>query len=247
MDSSMCFDFKGKRALVTGAGKGIGREIAKFLSALGADTIALSRSEPDLVTLGQEAGCPYIVADLEDTEATKSAVTQAGNVDFLVNCAGISILNSFLETKMEDFDRMLAVNVRAVLIVSQVFARQIIARGVPGAIVNISSQASKIALANHTSYCTSKGAVDQLTRVMALELGPFQIRVNAVNPGITMTPMGKMAWSDPGKSGPMLARTPLARFAEPSDVAQTVAYLLSDYAAMITGVTLPVEGGFLIA
>lgn len=247
MNSDMCFDFKGKRALVTGGSKGIGREIASLLSSLGAEVVAVGRDESDLTVLRDEIGGQYIVADLEDIEQAQGAANKAGNIDFLVNCAGISILKPFLETDAIDLDRLMAVNVRAVLIVSQIIAKQMIARSASGAIVNISSQASKIALPNHTCYCTSKGALDQLTRMMSLELGPFNIRVNAVNPGVTMTPMGKMAWSDPDKAGPMLARTPLGRFAEPVDVAHTVAYLLSDYARMITGATLPVEGGFLIA
>jgi NAD(P)-dependent dehydrogenase (short-subunit alcohol dehydrogenase family) len=164
-----------------------------------------------------------------------------------VNNAGISLPQSFLETTVEAFDATMAVNVRAALIVSQVVATNMIQRGTGGAIVNLSSQASKVALADHTAYCASKGALDQLTRVMALELGPHQIRVNALNPTVTLTPMGEMAWSDPHKSGPMKARIPLGRFAKPVDIAHTVAYLLSDKADMITGATLPVDGGFLSA
>ncbi|WP_293909049.1 SDR family oxidoreductase, partial [Deinococcus sp.] len=133
----------------------------------------------------------------------------------------------------------------AVMTISQIVARGLIERGVPGAIVNVSSQSSSVGLPDHATYCASKGALDQLTRVMAIELGPRGIRVNAVNPTVTLTPMGVMAWSDPAKSGPMLERNPLGRFAQPLDVAQAVAYLLSDAAGMVNGVTLPVDGGFL--
>jgi NAD(P)-dependent dehydrogenase (short-subunit alcohol dehydrogenase family) len=101
------------------------------------------------------------------------------------------------------------------------------------------------ALNDHTAYCASKGALDQLTRVMALELGKYRIRVNSVNPTIVMTPMGKQAWADPAKGGPMKARIPLGCFADPHHVSQTVAYLLSEHAGMINGVLLPVDGGFL--
>jgi L-xylulose reductase len=137
------------------------------------------------------------------------------------------------------------VNVRAALIVSQVVASGMISRGEGGAIVNVSSQSSMVGLVDHAAYCASKGGIDQLTRVMAIELGPHQIRVNAVNPTVTMTPMGEMAWSDPVKSGPMQARIPLGHFAQPLDVAHAVAYLLSAEAAMIHGIMLPVDGGFL--
>ncbi len=140
----------------------------------------------------------------------------------------------------------MAVNVRAVLVVSQVVAAGMIARGQGGAIVNLSSQASLIALADHAAYCASKGALDQLTRVMALELGPHQIRVNAVNPTATLTAMGAMAWGNPAKGDPLRAKIPLGRFAQPRDVAHAVAYLLSDQADMIHGVTLPIDGGYTI-
>ena len=239
--------FEGKRVLVTGAGKGIGREIARLLAEQGATVVALSRSTDDLESLHQEIGCEIITADLAHAQATIEAAQLAGRVDLLVNNAGISIPQSFLDTSVEALDATLAVNVRAVMLVSQVVARGMIERKQGGAIVNLSSQASMVGLLDHTAYCASKGALDQLTRVMALELGPHQIRVNAVNPTVTLTPMGEMAWSDPAKRGPMLARIPLGRFAKPLHVAHAVAYLLSDEADMITGTILPVDGGFLSA
>ncbi len=114
-----------------------------------------------------------------------------------------------------------------------------------GAIVNVSSQASTVGIPDHASYCASKGALDQLTRVMAVELGPHQIRVNCVNPTVVLTPMGEMAWADPKKRSAMLSRIPLGRFAMPHDVANAVAYLLSDKADLIHGAMVPVDGGFL--
>ncbi|GHF45517.1 NAD(P)-dependent dehydrogenase (short-subunit alcohol dehydrogenase family) [Deinococcus metalli] len=239
------FDFRQRRALVTGAGKGIGREIAAFLAGCGAQVVAVSRSADDLAALERDHGCMPVVADLADVQGARDAVRAAGPVDLLVNNAGISVLQPFLDVTPDAFDRTVAVNVRAALIVSQEVARGLIARGAPGAIVNVSSQASTVGLPEHAAYCASKGALDQLTRVMAIELGPHGIRVNAVNPTVTMTPMGRMAWGDPTRSAPMLARIPLGRFAEPLDVAHTVAYLLSDSAGMIHGATLPVDGGFL--
>ncbi|GAC1365511.1 MAG: SDR family oxidoreductase [Ktedonobacteraceae bacterium] len=243
--AAMNIRFDGRRALVTGAGKGIGREIALLLSQLGATVIAVSRAEGDLAALRQQIEAETIVADLADASAARDAAMRAGHVDLLVNNAGISIPQSFLDTSVEAFDRTLAVNVRAAFIISQVVARGMIERGQGGAIVNLSSQSSMVGLLDHTAYCASKGALDQLTRVMAVELGPHQIRVNAVNPTVTLTPMAEMAWSDPLKSGAMKARIPLGRFASPLDVAHTVAYLLSEQADMIHGATLPVDGGFL--
>lgn len=236
--------FDGKRALVTGAGRGIGREIATLLAQCGATVVALGRNPDDLATLAAGIGAETIVADLADAAAAHEAAGRAGPIDLLVNNAGLSILQPFLETTTEAFDAIMAVNVRAVLVVSQVVAAGMVARGRGGAIVNLSSQASLVALADHAAYCASKGALDQLTRVMALELGPHQIRVNAVNPTVTLTAMGAMAWGDPAKGDPMRAKIPLGRFAQPRDVAHAVAYLLSDHADMIHGATLPIVGGF---
>jgi L-xylulose reductase len=241
--------FDGKTALVTGAGKGIGREICKLLIACGARVVAVSRTKSDLDSLAAEIGCQTVVADLADAgEAARAAAESLrllAHIDCLVNNAGISIPQPFLETTPDAFDRTMAVNVRAVLLISQIVAKDMIARRQGGAIVNVSSQASMAGIADHAAYCASKGALDQLTRVMALELGPHQIRVNAVNPTVTLTPMGEMAWGDPKKSQPMLAKIPLGRFAKPLHVANAVAYLLSEQADMIHGVTLPVDGGFL--
>ena len=237
--------FDGKRILVTGAGKGIGREIAQLLAACGAQVVALSRTQADLDSLASQINCETIAVDIGDAGQAHSAAEEAGIVHLLVNNAGISIPESFLDTSPDSFDQTMAVNVRGAMIVSQVVARGMIERGQGGAIVNVSSQASQASLADHTAYCASKGALDQLTRVMALELGPHNIRVNAVNPTVTMTPMGKMAWGDPARSGPMLAKIPLGRFADPIDVAHAVAFLLSEQADMIHGATLPVDGGFL--
>lgn len=241
----MNIDFSGKRALVTGAGKGIGRETVAVLAEYGAEVVAISRTQADLDDLAALCGCQVIQADLGIVEEARRAADEAGQVDYLVNNAGISILQSFFETTVEAFDEIMAVNVRAALLVSQVIARKMIASGKPGAIVNVSSQSSMRAVQDHTAYCTSKGALDQLTRMMALELGPHNIRVNAVNPTVTLTPMGEMAWSDPAKSGPMMARIPLKRFARPRDVAEVIAFLLSDQAHMVSGVVLPIDGGFL--
>jgi len=236
--------FEGKRALVTGAGKGIGREIAVLLARNGATVVVMSRSAEDLASLEREIGAEVIVVNLADAHAARAAAGQAGAIDLLVNNAGIAITQPFLDTTTEAFDETMAVNIRAALVVSQVVATGMIVRGGGGAIVNVSSQASMVGLTHH-AYCASKGGLDQLTRVMALELGPHGIRVNAINPTIVLTPMGARVWGDPAKGGPMLARIPLGHFAQPIDVAHAVAYLLSDKAGMITGTMLPVDGGFL--
>lgn len=183
--------------------------------------------------------------DLADWEATERALSNVGPVDLLVNNAGVALLQPFLEITKEACDTSFNVNLRAVIQVSQIVAKGMIARGVPGAIVNVSSQASQRALTNHSVYCSTKGALDMLTKMMALELGPHKIRVNAVNPTVVMTPMGRTNWSDPHKAKVMLDRIPLGKFAEVEDVVDTILFLLSNRSGMTTGCALPVDGGFL--
>ncbi|NDR56935.1 SDR family oxidoreductase [Aliiruegeria sabulilitoris] len=237
--------FTNKTVAITGAGKGIGREIALRLSKMGAQIVSMGRTEADLQSLFDEVGGRYIVVDLADAAAAREAARDAMPADFLVNCAGTNILQSFLEVSADDFDRIIAINLRAAMIVSQEFAAHRIANGGGGAIVQVSSMSAFIGWADHAAYCASKGGLDAMSRVMANELGEHGIRVNCVNPIITMTDLAAEAWSDPAKSGPVLDRMPIRRFAETGDIAGIVAFLLSDAAEMINGHSMPVDGGLL--
>lgn len=241
----MHIDFNGRRALVTGASRGIGRTVAKLLGECGAQVIVLGRDRPALERLREEIGCRVLIADLADVTAVQAAAQAALPVDLLVNCAGVVTLEPFLDTSVETLDHTLAINLRAPMILAQVVARDLLRRAHSGAMVNVSSLAAMVGTPEHTAYCASKAALDAMTRVMARELGSHGIRVNSVDPVVTLTPMADQAWSDPAKSGPMLARIPLGRFAEPLEVAHAIVYLLSDQAGMIHGVSLPVDGGFL--
>ncbi|TBE47961.1 SDR family oxidoreductase [Rhizobium ruizarguesonis] len=240
-------DFKGKTVIVTGAGKGIGREIVRMLAERGAQVVALTRSAADVEALRVEPGCRAIQVDLADADATGQAVIAALPADFLINCAGTTELQPFLETTVEAFDRLVAVNTRAPMIVAQEYARSLIKDGRKGAIVNVSSVASFVGIPDHAAYCASKGGLDGLTRVMAKELAPHGIRTNGVHPTVTLTPMAVKAWSDPEKAAGMMKRIPVGRFAEPADIAEVVLFLLSDEAAMVNGISMPVDGGYMIA
>ncbi|XP_075702771.1 L-xylulose reductase-like [Rhinoderma darwinii] len=244
----MEISFKGQRALVTGAGKGIGRGTVKALWASGAKVVALSRTSEDLESLVQECpGVETVCVDLVDWPATEAALSSIGPVDLLVNNAAIVEEQSFLDIKQDSFDRCFAINTRAVIPVSQIVARQMIERGVPGSIVNVSSQLSQAAMKNLGVYGTCKAALDMLTKVMALELGPQKIRVNCVNPTIVMTKMGQSIMNNPEKIAGLLSRIPLGCVAEIDDVVNSILFLLSDKSAMTTGSCLNVEGGFLTA
>jgi len=239
-------DFTGKHVVLTGAGKGIGRATAVMLASRGAKVTALSRSAVDLEELQNETGCIPIAVDLADPDATRAAALAALPADYLINCAGTTELESFLDVQVKNFDLLYAVNTRAPMIVAQEYARDMVKRKQKGAIVNVSSVASFIGVPDHTAYCASKGGLDAMSRVMANELGRYGIRVNCVNPIVTNTPMAVKAWSDPAKSGPMLARIPLGRFADPDDMAEVILFLLSDEARMINGLAMPVDGGFMV-
>jgi len=238
--------FEGKRFIVTGAGQGIGRDLAKKLAKNGATVIALSRTDSHLQTL--KAEYPSIITvcvDLTHWDAAKEAVKGVLPVHGLVNNAAIALLDSFFDVKPDDFDKIFSANVKSIIAVSQVVGEDMVKRGKGGSIVNVSSQASQAALKDHLLYCSTKGAVDSMTRVMALELGPHGIRTNAVNPTVALTDMGRLGWSEPTKAQKMLSKIPLGRFAEVDEIVNAILFLLSDDSSMINGITLPIDGGFL--
>ena len=234
------FDFSHQRILVTGASSGIGREIAQQLITSGAEVFALGRDAQALAALG----CHTLCVDIADSVALDKTLQDLPPLRGLVNCAGISRLEPAAAISANAFDQVMQVNARAAAQVASRVAAKMIEANMAGSIVNVSSQASLVALDDHLSYCASKAALDAITRVQCAEWGRFRIRVNSVNPTVTLTPMAAMAWSDPAKRDPALAAIPLGRFAQPAEVALPVLFLLSDAASMISGVSLPVDGGY---
>jgi L-xylulose reductase len=224
---------------------GIGRATVKGLVESGALVVAVSRTQADLDSLKEEF--PSITCkcvDVSDLQDTREKLWPVMPVDLLVNNAGVTSLQSFLEITPDEYDKVMSINHRATLFLSQYVAKWMIDSKNGGAIVNVSSMASKVALTDHTCYCSSKAALDMLTKVMGKELGQYNIRVNAVNPTVVLTEMGKKAWSDPNKAQPVLRRIPNGRFAEEEDVVRVILFLLSDGAAMINCETTLIDGGF---
>lgn len=240
----MDLELAGKHVLISGATSGIGLETARLLHGHGVRLTLIGRNQAMLASLEQELGACVFGVDITDDADISQAFSQIETLDGLVNCAGISKLDDVLNVHGDDIDALLGTNARATAIVSREAARLMIANATPGSIVNVSSQASLVALRGHLGYCASKAAMDAMTRVLCLELGAHGIRVNSVNPTVTLTPMAERAWSEPAKRDPMLAAIPLGRFATPREVALPIAFLLSDAAAMISGVCLPVDGGY---
>ena len=241
----MSQSFDGRTVIITGAGKGIGRATAHLMAHRGAKVIAIARTASDLDSLAAETGARTIRADLADNATARAAMKDAGAADFLVNCAGTNVLESVLEMTEAGYEAVLGINLRAALICAQEFARARISAGGGGAILNVTSIAGHRGFQDHLCYAASKAGLEGATRVMAKELGPHGIRVNAVAPTITLTELAAEAWNDPAKSEPMMVRHPIGRFAEVDEVATTIAMLLSEDSAMVTGAILPVDGGFL--
>ena len=246
------FSLAGRKALVTGASKGIGAEICAVLAEAGADIVALGRDEADLAETARtvrahDRRCLTLVAEMESpTEpvaACERALAEWGTIDILVNSAGMAIVGPALEVSTADWDRMMAVNLRAPFLTARTLAPAMIAQG-RGKIIMISSQTGVIALDDHAAYAASKGGLNALTKSLCAEWARHNVQVNAICPTVVMTPMGRQVWGKPEKGDPFRNATPARRFAEPVEVADAALYLASDASAMVNGALLMVEGGF---
>lgn len=245
--SAFKIDFAGRVALVTGAASGIGRCIALCIARHGAKVLAVDRNEADLKRLEEEMPlCTPFPCDLSDVPAMRSMIAEAGRIDMLVNAAGIAVFETFGEQTLEVWDKTMDINARPVWFLTQEIGKGMAERG-SGSIVNISSQSSSVVVSDkHLAYSTSKAAVDHITRMASYALAKSNVRVNAVNPTVVRTELAIKAHGEEGLKK-MAAKVPLGRVCEPQDVADTVLYLLSDRASMITGVMLPIDGGFVVS
>ncbi|XP_031352942.1 L-xylulose reductase-like isoform X2 [Photinus pyralis] len=244
----MEIQFNGKTALVSGAGKGIGNGIAKRLVMCGAQVIALDVCKESLELLkGEVPSIRIIAVDLSKWSETKQALERIGNIDLLVNNAGIAMWESLADISEDHIDQLFAINFKGVVNLTQIVIENLLKRKVGGSIVNISSIAAVCGSERHGIYSATKAAVDAFMKVVAVEMGPKGIRVNSVQPTLVMTDLGRRAVPNPQSRKSLEAGILLRRFAEVSDVVDAVLFLLSDKASMITGTCLPVDGGTLAA
>jgi len=237
-------DFNGRTILVTGASGGIGGATVRHLVAAGAQVIASGRNVEHLDAIAAETGAEPLPFDLTSEDSIRDAI-EGRDIWGVVNSGGWGgEIASPQETDIDVFDKVISINARGSLLVTKYASREMIRQERGGAIVNVSSQASLVALSGHISYGSSKAALDNITRVSALELGKYGIRVNAVNPTVVMTPMSAWYWGRPDIEGPFLEAMPLGKWATEDDIAGPIAFLLSDAAGMISGVSLPIDGGY---
>lgn len=241
------FSIAGKTALVTGASSGIGAEIARVFTQAGARVIASGQSQDRLTALASEIRCDVIAADIATPEGCEGLAAEAlglsPRIDILVNSAGVALVGPVLDYSVEDWDRTMAINLRAPFLLAKGLAPQMIAAKA-GKIINISSQTGVIALADHAAYASSKGGLNALTKSLMTELAPHNVQVNAICPTVVMTDMGREIWSPPEKSEPMIAATPLGRFGEPVEIADMALYLASPASDLVNGALMMIEGGY---
>ena len=235
----------GQVALVTGAGRGIGRACAEGLADAGARVIAVARSASDLAELDRHPSgrVESWTGDVTSDDFIERIASIEG-LSILVNNAGSNRPQPFVEVDVDSLDFIIDINVRAAFRVAQAAAQVMLAQGTEGSIVNMSSQMGHIGAPKRTVYCMTKHAIEGLTKAMAVELAPNGIRVNAVAPTFVETPMTKPMLEDPEFREFVFSMIPLRKLATLDDVAAAVLYLVSPGAGMVTGHSLKVDGGW---
>jgi glucose 1-dehydrogenase len=246
---------QGKVAIVTGGNSGIGKAIVEYLAELGAQVVIDYRSHPEATEelereIGSYGGCSFgVQADVSKLDEIQrlidAAVAQYGRIDVMVNNAGVETRTSVLDTTPEQYDKVLDVNLRGVFFATQYAAKQMIAQGDGGRIINISSVHEDWPMPGNTAYCLAKGGVRMLTRTAALELAPHGINIVNVGPGAVATPINDSTMNDPELMAKLNAAIPLGRMARPEEIAKVVGFLASDAASYITATTIFADGGIM--
>jgi NAD(P)-dependent dehydrogenase (short-subunit alcohol dehydrogenase family) len=247
--STPSFRLDGKRALVTGGGRGIGLAAASALAAAGAQVTLAARTQSEIEaaasairTRGDQADA--LVLDVTDLDAVASAVAQAEPFDVLVNNAGTNRPAYLMDVKVEDFDFIFALNVRAAYFTAQAVARRLVEARRGGSIINVSSQMGHVGAARRSVYCASKHAMEGFTKAMAIELAPHNIRVNSLGPTFLETPMTRPFFQDEAFRTEVLGKIKLGRLGQLDEITGAIVFLASDASSLMTGSALVIDGGW---
>lgn len=245
------FRLDGKRALVTGAGRGIGLAASAALAEAGAEVTLAARTgfeirEAALAIVEGGGLATPLPMDVTDVAATRAAIEATGPYDILVNNAGTNRPKTMADTTVDDYDAIMELNVRAAYFVAQAVTDGLLAAGRPGAVINMSSQMGHVGGPNRTVYCSSKWALEGMTKSMALEFAPHGIRVNSIGPTFVETPLAKNFLADPEMRDYVLSKIKLGRIGKVEDLMGAIVFLASDAAALITGAALLIDGGWTI-
>jgi NAD(P)-dependent dehydrogenase (short-subunit alcohol dehydrogenase family) len=243
------FRLDGRRALVTGAGRGLGLASAAALAGQGAHVGLVSRNGGELAELvtaieARSGSAEAIPLDVTDGSKVEEALASRPAFDILVNNAGTNRPRAFVDVSEEDFDAIFELNVKAAFQVAQCFVKRLLSAGRGGSIINMSSQMGHVGAADRSVYCASKHALEGLTKAMAIELAPSGIRVNTVCPTFIETPLTEPYFRDSGFRDAVLSKIKLGRLGRVEDVTGAVIYLASDASALVTGSALRVDGGW---
>lgn len=241
---------KSKVAIITGGGSGIGFAIAEKFVQNNIKTIIIGRDEQKLSNAKNNLGelCNIMQCDLSDLNSipnlVQKIIKQHGQIDVLVNNAGINMKKEFIEVSDEDFQKILLTNVTAIFSLSREVVKHMLEKNIKGSIVNISSMASQYGIPKVIAYTASKSAIEGMTRAMAVELSPKGIRINCIAPGFIATDMSAKALNnDPERKNKALGRTPMGELGQPSDIGDAAVFFATDSSKYITGTVLPVDGG----
>lgn len=243
------FRLEGKRALVTGAGRGIGLAVAQALAAVGAHVTLAARTKAEIYEAAkalqmENLKADALVMDITDIEQTAALIAEHGTFDILVNNAGTNRPGPILDMTTEDFDTVMDLNVRATYFATQAVVAGLKQAGQAGSIINVSSQMGHVGSSGRTIYCASKHALEGMTKAMAVELGPDNIRVNTVCPTFIETPLTEPYFQDAEFKSWVLSKIKLGRIGQVEDIIGGVIFLASDASSMMTGSALKIDGGW---
>lgn len=249
LPSMPSFRLDGRRALITGAGRGIGVAAAAALADVGAEVVLCARSSAEIGAVAAEirargGQASELVLDVTDNVSVSAAIKEAGVFDILVNNAGTNRPGPFIDMTEGDFDAVMSLNVRAAYFVAQAVSCRLIEARRPGSIIHVSSQMGHVGAANRTVYCASKWAIEGLSKAMAVELASHGIRSNTICPTFIETPMTKPFLEDEVFRTSVLGKIKLGRLGQPEDLMGALVFLASDASSLMTGASLLIDGGW---